>query len=79
MVRVRKEEMTEMEYHISYEIMRYEVRLTINGNDLGGNNYFFCEEEAVAFAREYVQEHPQWTATILRVERGVVTGSEPAC
>ena len=61
-----------MKYTISYEIVRYEVRLTINGNDLGGNNYFYCEEDAVAFAWAYEQEHPGWTATILRLERAIV-------
>lgn len=59
-------------YTISYEIERYEVRLYVNGNDLGGHNYFYCEEEAVAYARQYVEEHPDWTARVFRLERAVI-------
>ena len=63
----------ELNYTISYEIERYEVHLfTKSGSDLGGNNFFYCEEEAVAFASSYVKEHPNWTARILRVERAIV-------
>ena len=61
-----------MKYSISYEIERYEVRLTINGNDLGGNNIFYCEEDAVDFKLKYEREHPEWRATILRVERAII-------
>ena len=61
-----------MEYSISYEIERYEVRLTIGGNDLCGNNYFYCEEDAVSFALKYEQEHPGWRAKILRIEKAII-------
>ena len=61
-----------MKYNISYEIERYEVRLAINGSDLGGNNFFYCEEDAVAFALQYEREHPKWIATILRVEKAII-------
>ena len=63
-------------YSCSYEIVRYEVRLLISGSDLGGNNYFDTEEDAIAFALEYEKEHPKWTATILRVERIVFEEAE---
>lgn len=61
-----------MKYSISYEIERYDVRLTINGNDLGGNNFFYCEEDAVGFALKYERDHPGWKATILRIERAII-------
>jgi len=59
-------------YSVSYEIERYEVHLYVGNSDIGGNNFFYCEEDAVAFARSYVKEHPKWTAKILRVERAIV-------
>ena len=58
--------------NISYEIERYEVRLTLNGKDLGGNNYFYCEEDAVNFALEYEREHPKWRTMILRIEKAII-------
>jgi hypothetical protein len=64
-----------MKYSISYEIERYEVRLIAKSScsDLGGNNFFCCEEDAVEFAFNYVKEHPDWTFKILRVEKAIVS------
>lgn len=61
-----------MDYSISYEIDRYEVHLYLNGSDLGGNNFFGCEEDAVAFAEQYVQDHPNFVYRLLRVEHAIV-------
>lgn len=60
-----------MPYKISYEIDRYEVHLYVkaNGHDLGGNNFFYNEEEAVNFAKNYEKEHPDWTAVVFKRER----------
>lgn len=61
-----------MEYSISYEIDRYEVHLYVNGTDLGGNNFFYCEEDAVTAALNYVKDHPNWTYRIFRREKAII-------
>ena len=59
---------------LCYEIVRYEVRLTFRGSDLGGSNPFGQEEDAVAFAIKYEREHPGWKATVLKIERIIYQG-----
>jgi len=57
-------------YSIScWEIDRYEVHLYYNGRDLGGNNSFDTEEEAVAFGQEYIKKYPDWTFCVLKIAR----------
>ena len=62
-----------MKYYADYEIERYEAHLYVRGNDLGGHNYFYCEEDAVEYAENYVKEYPEWTYRIFRVERAIIT------
>lgn len=54
---------------VSYEIERYEVHLFVGKSNIGGNNYFDCEEDAINFALDYVKEHPGWSFKIFRIER----------
>ena len=58
--------------NLNYDILRYEVHLFVGKRDIGGNNYFYCEEDAVAFAEKYVAEHPKWTAQIYYIQRAKI-------
>lgn len=52
-----------------WELDRYEVHLYCNGRDIGGNNFFGTEEEAVAYGQNYVKEYPEWTFRVYKLMR----------
>lgn len=59
-------------YSVSYEIERYEVHLYVDGTEIGSKDDFYCEEDAVAYARDFVKKYLNWTAKILRIESAIV-------
>ncbi len=52
-----------------WEIDRFETHLCYSGIDIGGNNFFGNEEEAVAYGKNYVKEHPGWTFEVFKLMR----------
>ncbi len=63
-----------MKYSIDcYEIDRYEVHVYKDGTTQGWKVPFDTEEDAVEYAAEFIQDHPNFKLKLYRIEHAVLS------